>query len=126
MNDLTTLERRLALAEELLNILDAMRPDLPAAELHELGLQLFSGIADYRAGSLWIYEDSRYRSAAWYGMAPQRATAMQGAILDDLLFQNFLGQLESCGGLHWQRWPLTPHAPKPLQAGLWRLTTSAL
>jgi len=37
MNDPPTLERQLALAEELLNVLDAMRPDLPAEELHELG-----------------------------------------------------------------------------------------
>jgi anti-anti-sigma regulatory factor len=116
MNDLTILERRLALAEELLNILDAMRPDLPAAELHELGLQMLSGIGDYRAGSLWIYGDSRYRSAAWYGMDPQRASAIRGAILDELLFQHFLSQLEARGGMHWQRWPLPPDAPEPLQS----------
>jgi anti-anti-sigma regulatory factor len=116
MNDPPTLERQLALAEELLNVLDAMRPDLPAEELHELGLQTLSGIGDYRASSLWLYEDSHYRSAAWYGMDRRRAAYGRGAILDEPLFQQFLSQLELRSGMHWQRWPLSPDTPEPLQS----------
>jgi anti-anti-sigma regulatory factor len=116
MNDPLILERQLALAEELLNVLDAMRPDLPAEELHELGLQTLSGIGDYRAGSLWLYEDSRYRSAAWYGMDRRRAAYGRGTILEEPLFQQFLGRLEVRSGMHWQRWPLPPDTPEPLRS----------
>jgi len=52
MDEIARLKRQLAQAEALLNVLDALRPDLPAGELYELALQIISGTGDYLSGSL--------------------------------------------------------------------------
>jgi anti-anti-sigma regulatory factor len=116
MDDIVRLERRLALAEELLNIVDAMRPDLPAAELYDFALQMLSSVGDYSAGSLWTYAEAGYRSAAWLGLDRRRAAlTKKGALIGETTFQQFLSQLETDGGMHWSSWPLPPSAPEPLQ-----------
>jgi hypothetical protein len=101
MGDTMHLERRLALAEELLNIVDAMRPDLPAAELYDFALQMLSSVGEYSAGSLWAYAETVYRSAAWLGLDRQRAALTKGAVLGEAKFQQFLSQLETHSGMHW-------------------------
>jgi anti-anti-sigma regulatory factor len=115
MDELTKLERRLAQTEELLNMLDALRPDLPAEELYDLALQTLCGAGDYAAGSLWVYRNSRYYSAAWQGIDRGRAAKLRGAELDGDTLHRLLGQLEARGDAHWGRWPLSSEAPQPLQ-----------
>jgi anti-anti-sigma regulatory factor len=115
MSDTARLERQLALAEELLNIVDAMRPDLPAQELYDFGLQMLASIGDYSAGSLWTYADGRYRAAACLGLDRRRTALVKEAMLDESKLQQFLGRLESRGGTQWASWPLPPDTPEPLQ-----------
>jgi anti-anti-sigma regulatory factor len=119
MDDMARLERRLALAEELLNIVDAMRPDLPAVELYDFALQMLSSIGDYSAGSLWTYAAVGYQSAAWLGLDRRRAAlTKKGAVIGETTFQQFLSQLETHSGIHWGHWPLPPSAPEPLKPPL--------
>jgi anti-anti-sigma regulatory factor len=115
MDDTARLERQLALVEELLNIVDAMRPDLPMAELYDFALQMLSSVGEYSAGSVWIYTQATYRSAAWLGLDRRRAALIEGAVISGANFQQFLSQLATHSGMHWERWPLPPGAPEPLQ-----------
>jgi anti-anti-sigma regulatory factor len=115
MNDIVLLERRLAQAEELLNVLDALHPDLPPEELYELALQALCGAGEYAAGSLWVYRDSHYYSAAWQGLDRARSSQKRGAELEAGAREHLLGQLEARGGAHWGCWPLPPGAPALLQ-----------
>jgi anti-anti-sigma regulatory factor len=114
MSDVTLLARRLAQAEEILNVLDALRPDLPPAELYDLVLQALCSIGGYAAGSLWLYHKPQYRSAAWQGMDRPRSATLSGASFDESEFQHFLSRLELWSGLQWGRWPLPPCTPAPL------------
>ena len=116
MDDRTRLERRLAQAEELLNVVDALRPDLPADELYDLALQMLGGAGEYPAGSLWIYAGGRYKSVAWQGLSRERAGGMRGASLDALSFERMLDQFDSRDGAHWCRWPLSPEVPALLRS----------
>jgi anti-anti-sigma regulatory factor len=115
MDDHTRLERRLAQAEELLNVVDALRPDVPADELYDLALQTIGGAGEYPSGSLWVYADGRYRSAAWLGLSRERAGSMRGAALDTVTFECLLDQFDSRDGAHWCRWPLSPQVPALLR-----------
>jgi anti-anti-sigma regulatory factor len=115
MDDIARLERRLALSEELLNIVDAMRPNLPAPELYDFALQMLCSVGDYSAGSLWAYAEAGYRSAAWIGLDRQRVALTKGAAIGEAKFQQFLSDLAPHSGMHWGAWPLPPSAPEPLQ-----------
>lgn len=115
MNDITRLEQQLVQAEELLNALDALRPDLPAEELHDLALQTLFIAGEHTAGSLWLFHDAHYDAAAWQGIERARAERMRGAVLDTAVFHDLLGKLEPRGGVHWGAWPLPPEAPPQLQ-----------
>jgi anti-anti-sigma regulatory factor len=114
MDEHTILEQRLAQAEELINLIDALRPDLPEGELYDLALQTLCGAGDYPAGSLWSYRDARYHGMAWQGLDRSRVGQMRGAWIDESTFQHLLGQFESRAGAHWRGWPLPPDAPGPL------------
>lgn len=110
------LMRQLDQAEQLLNLFDALRPDLPQDELYALGLQALFSVSNYAMGSLWVCDDSRYRLVATEGYGTRRATAARAATLDEQAFQALLAACESRGDLHWQTWPLPPEAPVALQA----------
>jgi anti-anti-sigma regulatory factor len=115
MDDTARLERQLALAEELLNIVDAMRPDLPAPELYEFALQMLLSVGDYTASSLWIYAQAAYHSAAWSGLDHRRAKLARSAAIGEAAFQQFLNGLETNSGIHWGAWPLPAGTPELLQ-----------
>lgn len=115
MDDQTDLEHRLTEAEELLNLSDALRPDLPAEELYELALQTLLDMGGYRAGSLWVHRSDRYRSALCYGVEPRRAALLRDASLDEVAFHQLLSQLTPLSGMHWRPWPLPPDTPAPLR-----------
>lgn len=115
MDKIARLERRLAQAEELLNVVDAMRPDLPPEDLYELALQTLRDAGEYPAGILWAYGDAQFHCAAGQGLDRQRATLARGATLEAPAFQNLLDQLEPRAGLHWRSWPLPDDAPPALR-----------
>ena len=115
MDDISHLKRQLGLAEELLNIVDAMRPDLPARELYDLALQMLSNVGDYSAGSLWTYAETLYQSAVWTGLDRRRGALVKGATIGEAACQQFLSQLTAHSGMHWGAWPLPPGTPEPLQ-----------
>ena len=73
MDDLAMLRRRLDALESLVNIADALRPDIPEDELYELALQSFCSLAGYEAGTLWRYNGGAYTCVARYGLERQRA-----------------------------------------------------
>jgi anti-anti-sigma regulatory factor len=114
MSDVALLERRLAQAEAILNVLDALRPDLPPDELYDLALHALCSIGNYLAGSLWLYHKPQYRSAAWQGMDRPRSATLNGASFDESEFQHFVSRLEVWDGFRWGRWPLPSCTPAPL------------
>ena len=116
MDEIARLKRQLAQAEALLNVLDALRPDLPAGELYELALQILSGAGDYLSGSLWVYEKTYYRAVACEGIEPARAALIPGAALSTGEFERLLVQSDTRAGAHWRYWPLAPDTPVVLCA----------
>lgn len=111
MDEIAQLQRQLDQAEQLLNLVDALRPDLPGEELYELALQALCGAGEYTTGTLWIFRDGSYHCAASQGLDRARAARMHGITLDTEAFQRLLEPLESLGDLHWHAWPLPPAAP---------------
>src|SRR5689334_1775070 len=116
MEDLAALKRQLALDEALLNILDALRPDLPADELYELALQILSDAGSYPAGSLWIYDQASYQGAACFGIDPARASLIRNTTLSPTDFQSLLAHSQSNAEAHWWCWPRLPAPPAAFQA----------
>lgn len=116
MDEHTYLRQQLAQLEALLNLIDAMRPDLAPEELHGLALQAFCGLGEYAGGSLWLYRDTTYHSGAWQGLDRQRTALLPGATIDETIFQNLLGQCSVQAGIYWLAWPLTGAVPAPLRS----------
>jgi anti-anti-sigma regulatory factor len=116
MDDPSRLTRQLAHAEELLNVVDALRPDLPPDELYELALQTLAGTGDYAAGSLWMFRDGQYRCVVWHGVGRERSGQLRGATLNTAAFERLLAHFETLGGVHWCAWPLAPETPVPLRS----------
>lgn len=115
MDDIAELKRQLALDEALLNVLDALRPDLPADELYELALQILSDAGGYPAGSLWIHDQAGYRGAACFGMERGRAELIQNTVLSPDEFQQLLNHSQAELQSHWWSWPRVPLPPPALQ-----------
>lgn len=116
MDDLAVLHRRLDALESLVNIADALRPDIPEDELHELSLQSFCSLAGYQAGTLWRYNGSAYTCVARYGLERQRATVPPGQTLSDADAQSLLALGATAGGMHWLAHPLPVPVPALLRA----------
>lgn len=115
MDDIAELKQQLALDEALLNVLDALRPDLPADELYELALQILSDVGGYPAGSLWIYDHAGYQGAACFGMDHARASLIQKTMLSAAEFQSLLDHSQADREAHWWIWPRVPAPPPALQ-----------
>ncbi len=116
MDEIVGLQRQIEQLEAVLNVTDALRPDLPPAELYDLALQAICGLGNYTVGSLWLYSGKGYRCGAWYGFDRQRAALVSNATLDDQQFQHLLALSISRASLHWMTWPLDPTIPEPLRA----------
>jgi anti-anti-sigma regulatory factor len=115
MDDLPTLKRQLALDEALLNVLDALRPDLPTDELYELALQVLSDAGSYQAGSLWIHDHVNYQGATSFGMDFTRAGLIQKTVLSPAEFHSLLSHSQADMEAHWWRWPRVPAPPSVFQ-----------
>jgi anti-anti-sigma regulatory factor len=115
MDDLATLKRQLALSEALLNVLDALRPDLPTDELYELALQVLSDAGSYQAGSLWIHDHASYQGATCFGIEPARAGLIRKTVLSPAEFQDLLNHSQADLEAHWWSWPRVPAPPLVLQ-----------
>jgi anti-anti-sigma regulatory factor len=114
MDEIARLKHQLAQAEALLNVLDALRPDLPARELYELALQMIGGAGEYLCGSLWIYEIGYYRAVVCEGLERTRTALIPGATLSAAEFERLLDQCQTRAGVHWRQWPLAPGTPAVL------------
>lgn len=115
MDDYAMLHRRLEALESLVNLVDALRPDLPEAELYELSLQSFCTLADYGAGTLWRYVDGTYGCVARYGLERRRASLPPDARISDAQVQHMLTQGTAAGGIHWLPLPLPAETPELLR-----------
>ncbi|KPV52239.1 hypothetical protein SE17_16685, partial [Kouleothrix aurantiaca] len=115
MDDHAMLHRRLDALESLVNIADALRPDIPESELYELSLQSFCSLAGYDAGTLWRYNGGAYICAARYSLDRQRAALPPDQVLSDTDAQNLLALGTAVGGMHWLAYPLPAPAPAMLR-----------
>ena len=116
MDEIASLHQQLTQLETLLNLIDAMRPDLPALDLYGLALQAFCDLGDYAGGSLWQYGAATYHSGAWQGLDRQRVGQMPGAAIDEASFQSLLAECEAQGGVYWMGWPMPATVPAPLRS----------
>lgn len=116
MDDMIVIGRRLMHTEGLLNLLDALRPDMPIDDLHVLALQTLIDTGEYMAGALWICHDSAYYCVAWQGMNRERTTCLKNARIEMPAFQSFLDQFVCNSGMYWRSLPLPSSIPTPLQS----------
>lgn len=116
MDTIPSLEQQLAQAEALLNVSDALRPDLPPEELNDLALQTLISAGDYQAGTLWIYDEQVYRALAAHGLNRTRLGLLASAFLSNTEFHELLDGCIARGGAHWCSWPLIASMPAVLRA----------
>jgi anti-anti-sigma regulatory factor len=118
MSDCEHLEQQLARMEAILNLLDALRPDVPPDELYGLALTGLCELPAYPAGSLWAYRDESYRCVATTGMARERARLIGAATIDSQMFGRLLATAEQRAGAFCLTWPIAADVSPALHAAL--------
>jgi anti-anti-sigma regulatory factor len=118
MSDCEHLEQQLAQMEATVNLLDALRADIPPDELYGLALTGLCDLRAYPAGSLWAYRDQRYRCVATIGMVRERAQLIGAATMDKQMFSRLLAAAEQRVGAFCLTWPIAADVSPALQTAL--------